>query len=324
MALVYVTRHIPETGLTILKDAGHTIDVSTKDGVLTRDELLTALKAKPYDALLCLLTDTIDAEVFDAVPTAKIFANYAVGFNNIDIKAASERGVTITNTPGVLTNSVAEFAVSLMLAVAKRIPESERFLRAGKYDGWGPELLLGIDLQGKTLGIVGAGRIGYEVARRAHLGFGMKIVYYDVKQLEVLEKDFGAEYRSTVDEVLKEADVVSIHVPLLPETTHLINAERLAMMKKNAFLINTSRGPVVDENALVEALRNGVIRGAGLDVFEHEPALAPGLSELENVVITPHTASATDGTRSEMSAIAAKNTVAFLNGEVPPNKVEVK
>lgn len=324
MALVYVTRHIPETGLTILKDAGHTVDVSTKDGVLTRDELLTALKAKPYDAVLCLLTDTIDAEVFDAVPTAKIFANYAVGFNNIDIKAASERGVTITNTPGVLTNSVAEFAVSLMLAVAKRIPESERFLRAGKYDGWGPELLLGIDLQGKTLGIVGAGRIGYEVARRAHLGFGMKIVYYDVKQLEVLEKDFGAEYRSTVDEVLKEADVVSIHVPLLPETTHLINAERLAMMKKNAFLINTSRGPVVDENALVEALRNGVIRGAGLDVFEHEPALAPGLSELENVVITPHTASATDGTRSEMSAIAAKNTVAFLNGEVPPNKVEVK
>jgi lactate dehydrogenase-like 2-hydroxyacid dehydrogenase len=152
----------------------------------------------------------------------------------------------------------------------------------------------------------------------------MKIVYYDVKQLEVLEKDFGAEYRATVDEVLKEADVVSIHVPLLPETTHLINGERLAMMKKDAFLINTSRGPVVDEQALVEALRNGVIRGAGLDVFEHEPALAPGLSELENVVITPHTASATDGTRSEMSAIAAKNAVAFLNGEVPPNKVEVK
>ncbi len=322
MALIYVTRHIPEVGLTMLKEAGHTLDVSTKDGVLTRDELLTALRAKPYDAVVSLLTDQIDGEVFDAVPTAKIFANYAVGFNNINLKDAEDRGVTITNTPGALTDTVAEFAITLMLAIAKRLGESERFLRAGKYEGWGPELLLGTDLKGKTLGIVGAGRIGYEVARRAHNGFDMKIVYYDVKQLPPLEADFGAEYKSTVEEVLKIADIVSIHVPLLPETTHLINAERLRMMKPSAYLINTSRGPVVDEYALVEALKNNVIRGAALDVFEKEPALAPGLAELENVVITPHTASATEGARNEMSRIAAENVLAFLKGEVPPNAVK--
>ncbi len=321
MALIYVTRHIPEVGLTMLRGAGHTVDVSAKDGVLTRDELLTALKAKPYDAVVSLLTDPIDGEVFDTVPTAKIFANYAVGYNNIDVTAAKERGVTITNTPGVLTNSVAEFAVALMMAIAKRLPESERFLRDGKYTGWGPELLLGVDLEGKTLGIVGAGRIGYEVAKRAHLGFNMKIAYYDVKRLDPLEKDFSATFYESVDEVLSIADFVSIHVPLLPETTHLINKERLALMKPTACLINTSRGPVVDEVALVEALKNNVIRGAALDVFEHEPELAPGLRELENAVITPHTASATDSARGEMSETVAKNVIAFLKGEVPPNVV---
>ena len=321
MSLVYVTRHIPSIGINVLRAGGHTVDVSEKDGVLTRSELLTALMAKPYDAVVCLLTDTIDGEVFDAVPTAKIFANYAVGFNNINLPDAASRGVTITNTPGALTTTVAEFAMGLILAITKRIPESERFLRAGKYKGWGPELLLGMDLKGKTLGIIGAGHIGYEVARRAHLGFDMKIVYYDVKQLPELEKDCKATYYATVDEVLKEADVVSIHVPLLPETTHLMNAERLAMMKPSAYLINTSRGPVIDEVALVDALTRKIIRGAGLDVFEHEPALAPGLSALENVVITPHTASATDEARSQMSEIATTNVIAFLRGDAPPNAV---
>lgn len=324
MALIYVTRHIPESGIALLRENGHTVEVSEKDGVLTKEELITNISAKPYDAIISLLTDTIDGAVFDAVPSAKIFANYAVGYNNIDIKAATEHGVTITNTPGVLTNSVAEFAISLMLAITKRIPESERYLRAGKYKGWGPELLLGIDVEGKTLGIIGAGRIGYEVARRAHLGFNMKIAYYDVRRLDVLENDFGATYFDSVDEVLKIADVVSIHVPLLPETTHLINAERLALMKRDAYLINTSRGPVVDEAALVDALKANVIRGAALDVFEHEPELAPGLAELENVVVTPHTASATDSARSEMSLTAARNVIAFLKGEAPPNKVESK
>ena len=323
MAHIYVTRQIPLSGIHLLHAAGHTVDVSTKDGVLTKQELIGALKKAPYDAVLSLLTDTIDGDVFDAVPTAKIFANYAVGFNNIDVKAAEARGITITNTPGVLTDSVAEFAVALMLAVTKRISEGERFTRAGKYHGWAPELLLGIDLKGKTLGILGAGRIGYEVARRAKHGFDMNIIYNDVHQLPQLEQDLGAEFMATTEDVLKAADVVSVHVPLLPETKHLIGAERLAMMKPSAFLINTSRGPVVDEAALVDALRHGVIRGAGLDVFEAEPALAPGLAELENVVVTPHIASATDETRSKMSEMAAQNIIDFLSGGTPKNVVHL-
>lgn len=321
MAQIYVTRHIPDIGINMLRAAGHTVDVSTKDGVLTKDELTTALKAKPYDAVVSLLTDTINKEVFEAVPTAKIFSNYAVGYNNIAIPDAKEAGVTITNTPGVLNNTVAEYAISLMCAVTKRIPESDVFTRAGKYVGWAPELFLGMDLKGKTLGILGAGRIGYEVAKKAHLGFEMKIIYNDMKPLTALEKDFGAEFRATTEEVLREADVISIHVPLLPSTTHLINAERLALMKPSAYLINTSRGPVIDEDALVEALKNRVIRGAGLDVFEHEPALAKGLAELPNVVITPHIASASEETRNKMSEMVAQDIIDFLKGEVPVNTV---
>ena len=321
MAQVYVTRHIPEIGIDLLKSAGHEVDVSSKDGVLTPDELIAALSTKPYDAVLCLLTDTINRGVFAAVPSAKIFANYAVGFNNINLEDANAAGVTITNTPGVLTDTVAEYTISLMCAVAKRIPEGERYLRAGKYDGWAPELLLGTDLKGKTLGILGAGRIGYEVARRAHHGFDMRIIYNDLKPLPQME-EFGAEYKTTTEDVLREADVVTVHVPLLPSTTHLMNAERLALMKPTAYLSNTSRGPVIDEAALVAALRTGTIRGAGLDVFEAEPKLAAGLVALENVVITPHIASASEGTRGKMSEIAAQNIVSFLKGEVPPNAVK--
>jgi lactate dehydrogenase-like 2-hydroxyacid dehydrogenase len=324
MAQIYITRHIPDIGINLLRAAGHTVDVSTKDGVLTGDELKEALRAKPYDAVLCLLTDTINKDIFEAVPTAKIFANYAVGFNNIAMQDAMDAGVTITNTPGVLNDTVAEFAVSLMLAVAKRIPEADAFTRAGKYVGWAPELLLGSDLKGKTLGILGAGRIGYEVARRAHFGFDMKIIYNDVNQVPALEKELGAEFKPTTEDVLEAADVVSVHVPLLPSTEHLINAERLARMKPSAYLINTSRGPVVDEAALVDALKNGVIRGAGLDVFEREPELAKGLAELPNAVITPHIASASEETRNKMSEMAAQNVLDFLAGETPANVVTVK
>ncbi len=322
MALVYVTRHIPDIGINLLRAAGHTVDVSSKDGVLTQEELTTALAAKPYDAVLCLLTDSINKEVFAAAPTAKIFANYAVGYNNIILQDAKDAGVVITNTPGVLTDTVAEFAVALMMAVAKRIPEADAFTRKGKYEGWGPELLLGSDLKGKTLGILGAGRIGYEVARRASLGLGMKIMYYDVNQLPQIEKDFGAIFVPTVEELLPQADVVTVHVPLLPSTEHLMNKERLTLMKPSAYLINTSRGQVIDEDALVEALRNGVIRGAGIDVFEHEPALAKGLTELSNVVITPHIASASEETRNKMSEMAAQNIIDFLAGEEPANIVK--
>jgi glyoxylate reductase len=322
MSTIYVTRRIPESGLARLRDAGHELVISEKDGVLTKDELISEVSNRPYDGVLCLLTDAIDADVFDAVPSAKIFANYAVGFNNIDVEGAKAREITVTNTPGVLTDTVAEHTVALILSITSRIAEADRFTRAGKYDGWAPMMLLGMDLKGKTLGILGAGRIGSRVSEICSKGFGMHIVYYDIQQNPDFEAATGGTFRATPEAVLQEADVVSIHVPLLDSTHHLINAERLAMMKTSAYLINSSRGPVIDETSLVQALRNGVIRGAALDVFENEPALAPGLSDLENIVITPHIASATEETRGAMADIAANNLIAFFNGETPPNVVQ--
>ncbi|OGZ05877.1 MAG: D-glycerate dehydrogenase [Candidatus Lloydbacteria bacterium RIFCSPHIGHO2_01_FULL_49_22] len=322
MPTIYVTRRIPELGLSMLRDKGFTLDVSEKDGVLTRDELLGALRAKPYDGVLSLLTDTIDAEVYDAVPTAKIFANYAVGFNNIDIPEAKKRGIVITNTPGALTNTVAEHAMALILACTTRTVEGDRLTRAGKYEGWGPMMLLGMDLAGKTLGVLGAGRIGSRLAHHAKDGFDMNVIYYDVKQNPDFEKATGARFCATVEEVLRDADVVSIHVPLLDSTKHLMNAERLAIMKNTAYLVNTSRGPVIDEVALVAALRAGVIAGAGIDVYEHEPALAPGLAQCANAVLTPHIASASVPTRDGMARLAAENLIAFFEGKTPPNAVQ--
>ena len=319
---IYVTRQIPESGLTMLRSRGHDVVVSEKDGVLTKSELIEALSEDAYDAILCLLTDTIDAEVFNAAPKAKIFANYAVGVNNIALEEAGKRGILVTNTPDVLTDTVAEHTFGLILALTARIAEGDRFTRAGKYVGWAPLLLLGTDLGGKTLGVLGAGRIGSRVAHYARNGFDMDVIYYDVKRNDLFEKDYHATYFETVDEVLKRADVVTIHVPLLDSTRHLINSSRLAMMKQTAYVINSSRGPVVDETALVAALRSNVIRGAALDVFENEPALAPGLAELENVVLTPHIASATEETRSKMSEMAAENILAALEGRTPPNLVK--
>jgi len=317
---IYVTRKIPQKGIDKLVAKGYEVDVSPKDGVLTKEELLAALKQKPYDAVLCLLTDKIDKEVFGAVPTAKIFANYAVGFDNINLNDAKEKGVPITNTPGVLTETVAEHTFSLILALAHRIAEGDKFTKGGKYTGWGPMLLLGNDVSHKTLGIIGLGRIGSRVAYHAVKGFDMKIFYYDVKRDENFEKEYGAEFKS-VEEVLKGSDFVSIHVPLLPETKHLINAEKLKIMKPSAYLVNTSRGPIIDEAALVEALKNKNIKGAALDVFENEPVLAPGLAEFDNVIITPHIASATEETRSKMSEMAADNIIAAMEGKIPPNIV---
>lgn len=321
MKKIYITRRIPEIGIKMLTDKGYEVDINPEDKILSKEELIAALKGKEYDAVLPLLTDTINTEVFDAVPSAKIFANYAVGFNNIDLPEAAKRGITVTNTPGGLTNSVAEHTVALLLALSARIVEGDSYTRAGNYKGWDPMLLLGEDLEGKTLGILGAGRIGFRVAHILSRGFDMKVAYYDVKRNEEFEKDYGAVFYATPEELLKVSDVVSIHVPLLDSTKHLMNAERLAMMKKSAFLINTSRGPVVDEKALVEALKNNVIAGAGLDVFEDEPKLAEGLSELKNVVITPHIASATVSARGEMAELAAQNIIDFLEGNEPKNKV---
>lgn len=324
MGHIFVTRAIPENGIRLLVEAGHTVDVSEKDGVLTREEFLAALSAKEYDAVLCLLTDTINDEAFAAVPTAKIFANYAVGFDNIDVPAASARNVIVTNTPGVLTDAVAEHTFALLTALARRIPESDMFTRAGKYEGWGPLMFLGSALKGKTVGILGAGRIGSRVLEIAVKGYGMKATYYDIKRSEQLEKETGAEFRETPEALVSDADFVSVHVPLLPATRHLVDKTLLSKMKKSSYLINTSRGPVVDEGALVGALQMGVIRGAALDVFENEPALAPGLAALPNVIVTPHTASATTEAREEMARIAAENIIAVLSGKEPitpiPNK----
>jgi glyoxylate reductase len=322
MPSIYVTRQIPDSGIKMLRDKEYDIDISPKDGVLTKDELVSALSAKEYDAVLCLLTDNIDAAVFDAAPKAKIFANYAVGFNNIDTEEAKRRGIIITNTPGVLTDTVAEHTTALILALACRIPEADRFARAGKYDGWEPMMFLGTDLKGKTLGLLGAGRIGSRVAHHAKNGFDMKVVYYDIARNAEFEREHDAQFRESVDEVLKEADFVTIHVPLLDSTRHLINAERLAIMKRTAYLTNTSRGPVIDESALVQALRNNIIKGAALDVFEDEPALKPGLAALDNVIITPHIASATEETRGKMSEMAAQNIIAVLDNMEPPNAIE--
>lgn len=320
---VLITRLIPDHGINMLKEKGYELVISPYDRVLTKEELLDYLQKDKFDAMLVQLEDKITPEVLDAAKESgvKIIANYAVGYDNIDIKAASERGIMITNTPGVLTDTVAEHTFALMLSIAHRVVEADRFTRAGKFKEWAPMLLLGTDLSKKTLGIVGLGRIGSRVAYHAVKGFEMRVIYYDVKRNEEFESEYGAEFRENIDDVFKEADFVSIHVPLLPTTRHLVDARRLSLMKKSAYLINTSRGQVVDEEALVEALREGTIRGAALDVFENEPALTPGLTELENIVLTPHIASATEETRQAMGEVDAKNIIEVLEGRIPPNLV---
>lgn len=327
---IFITRNIPQSGIDLLHLKGYEVTINSNDKVFTKDELIAALKKDQYDAVLCLLTDKIDADIFDAAgKQCKIFANYAVGVDNIDLKTAAGRGVMITNTPGVLTDSVAEHAVALMLSIAHRIPESDRFTRAGKYHGWEPMLLLGHDVTKKILGIVGLGRIGSRVAHIVAGGLGMKVLYYDVKRAESFEREFPVgdngvpqvEFRENPDLIFQQADFISIHVPLLPTTRHMVDARRLGLMKKTAYLINTSRGPIVDEAALVEALKNKTLCGAALDVYENEPALASGLAELENVVLTPHTASGTEETRQAMSLLAAQNIIEALEGRTPPNVV---
>jgi len=316
-ANVYVTRRVPQPGLDILIENCSHIEVNPHDRVLSREELLEAVRGR--DAVLCLLTDRIDAEVLDAARGCKIFANYAVGYNNIDVAAATERGIAVTNTPGVLTDATADLTWALLFAAARRVVEGDAFTRAGRFQGWSPMLLLGADISGKTLGIVGAGRIGTAVALRAR-GFRMRVLYFDKNQNEALEQAVGAE-KVELDDLLRQADFVSIHVDLNPSTHHLIGRRELGLMKPTAYLLNASRGPVVDEAALVEALREGKIAGAGLDVYENEPALAPGLAELPNVVLLPHLGSATVGTRTRMATLAATNIVAMLRGERPPNIV---
>jgi glyoxylate reductase len=318
---VYITRQIPDSGIELLEQAGHEVMVSDKDRALRKQELLNELTIYNPDAVVVLLTDDIDEEVFAAASNAKIFATYSVGYNHIDIDAARLRGITITNTPGVLTDTVAEYAASMICAVTKRIPEGDKYSKAGKYRGWSPMLYLGSDLKGKVLGVLGVGRIGSRVAEIMRNGFGMEIIYYDVRENKMLNNELSAEFYNNVDDVLKLADVVTVHVPLLDSTKHLLSAERIAMMKSSAYLINTSRGAVVDEHALKSALERGMIRGAALDVFENEPDIVPGLESMDNVILTPHIASATEETRNKMSEMVAKNVIAALSGQEAPNKV---
>lgn len=315
---VFVTRKILEEGLNMLRER-YDVEVSDYDGVIPREMLLE--KVMGVDALLSLLTDNIDAEVMDAAgPNLKIIANYAVGYNNIDVEEATKRGIMVTNTPGVLTETTADFAWTLLMAIARRIVEADKFVREGKFRGWEPMLLLGTDVFGATLGIVGFGRIGQAMARRA-LGFNMRVLYYDNSRIdEQLEKELKATFVD-LPTLLKESDFVTLHVPLTKQTHHLIGEKELKMMKKDAYLINTARGPVVDEKALVKALKEGWIKGAALDVFENEPEIEPELLKLDNVVLAPHIASASYATRSKMSVMVAENIIKALSGEVPPNLV---
>lgn len=322
---IYVTREIPEGGLKMLREKFGNFEMNTEDRVLAREELLERVRGR--NGVLCLLTDKIDAAVFDAAgPQCKIFSNYAVGFNNVDAEEASRRGIMVTNTPGVLTDATADLAIALLFSAARRIVEGDTFTRAGKFKGWGPLLMIGQDITGKTLGIVGAGRIGSNVAIKMAKGFGMKILYADKFENTELEKETGAQ-KVDLQTLLKESDFVSIHVNLTPETTHLIGEKEFSLMKPSCVFINTARGPVVDEKALVKALRERKIFAAGLDVFENEPALAPGLTELPNVVIPPHVASATFWTRTRMAEMAAKNLIDALEGRMPEfcvNKDQLK
>jgi glyoxylate reductase len=315
MSRVVVTGRIPETVLEKLRTE-HEVEAWEGPESIGREELLRRVAGA--DAVVSLLTERIDAELLDAAgPQLKVVANVAVGYDNIDVPACTERGVIATNTPGVLTEATADIALGLILSATRRLGEGERLIRSGKDWKWGMFFLLGSSLQGKTLGIVGMGGIGQATARRAK-AFGMEIVYQSRREIDPgVAAELGAR-RVELDELLANSDIVSLHCPYGPGTHHLIGSGQLAAMKESAYLINTARGPIVDEAALAAALREGQIAGAGLDVFENEPSVHPGLLELENVVLVPHLGSATVETRTAMAMLAADNALAVLSDERPP------
>ena len=311
---VLATRPLFPAAQEIL-DAACEAEYWTKPERISREELLSRIKDK--EGLVCLLTEKVNLELLSAAPKLRIAANVAVGFDNIDVTACTKRGVVATNTPGVLDETTADFAWTLMMSVARRIVEGDTLARSGNWTGWDLDQLVGTDVWGKTLGIVGFGRIGRAMARRA-LGFQMKVIYADaVRVPEAVEKEWKAEYRGMAS-LLAESDFVSLHVPLLPETRGLFDAAKFSKMKPTAYLINTSRGAVVDEAALVHALEGGKIAGAALDVFENEPLIHPGLKR-SNVVLAPHIASASIETRTKMACMAAENVMALFKGQRPPN-----
>lgn len=321
---IFITRPIPQIALDMLKKKKHVVTLQKERRNLSKDELIKKVKGKGYHAILCLLTNKVDEDVLEAAgPQLKVVSNYAVGFDNVDVAAAKKRGISVTNTPAQeVSTSVAEHTFALILSLSRRIVEADRFARTGKYHGWDPDLLVGNDLYDKTLGLVGLGRIGKEVARHARNGFGVKVFYYDVNRDLDFEKEFAAKYMS-FEKILQTADIVSLHVPLLPSTQHLMNAKTLRLMKKTALLINTARGPVVDEKAALKALYAKKLGGFALDVFECEPETDCDptdqleLKKLSNVIMTPHIASATVNARNAMARIAAQNILDVFAGKQP-------
>lgn len=318
MAKIFVTRRVPGSTLERLKEAGEVV-VSPHDRLITREELLASVSG--IDALLCFLTDKIDGQVLDAAgSTLKIVSNYAVGFDNVDVSAATQKGIVVTNTPSdEISEAVAEFTWALILSLSRRIVEGDEFGRKGAYRGWEPDLFLGRDIYGKTLGIVGLGRIGTMVARRAK-GFNMKLLYNKRERDEKAEQELGVQFVS-LDELLSQSDIITLHVPLTEETRHMISSAEFSKMKPTAYLINTARGGVVDESALVAALKQGKIAGAALDVHENEPEMNPELLLMENVILTPHIASATVEVREKMTSQAVEAIIKTLAGQKPENLV---
>ena len=315
---VLLTRRMPSDAAEVLTAAGHAVDMFDTSEPPPRADLIA--RARGCAGVITMLSDPVDAEFLDAVGASlRIVANYAVGFDNVDLEACRKRNIRVSNTPGVLTEATADLAWALILAAARHIAEGDRVMRTGKWAGWAPTQLLGLELNGATLGILGAGRIGSAVARRS-VGFRMRVIYTDPSTNEALEKELGAR-RVDLDRLVAESDVLSLHIPMTPEAHHLIGAAQFKAMKPTAVLVNTARGAIVDEAALIEALRNKEIAAAGLDVYEHEPRLAPGLAELPNIVLLPHLGSATTVTRGKMAAMAADNVVAVLAGREPPNAV---
>lgn len=314
---IYVTRAVFDEALVRLRQEAQ-VEVSSDDRPLSKAEVTERLR--DADGAMTMLTDPIDREVLTAASRLKIASNVAVGFNNIDVSAATDVGVMVTNTPGVLTETTADFAWALLMAAARRVVEGDVFARAGKWKSWSPTMFLGRDVHGKTLGIAGLGRIGQAVARRA-AGFNMKVIFHNPRPVaDNVIRETGAQPVS-FDDLLRTSDFISLHVPLSAATTHLLNDETFAIMKPSCIVVNTTRGPVVDEKALVRALQNKQIAGAGLDVFEREPEIEPELLKMGNVVLAPHIGSGSYETRMKMCMMAADNLLAWLKGERPPNLV---
>jgi glyoxylate reductase len=317
--MVVVTRAVPREALELLAAHAH-VDANEADRGYTPAELISHVRAA--DAMISLLTDRIDDAILSGAPKLKVVANVAVGYDNIDVAAATRRGVVVTNTPGVLTDATADFAWALCLAVVRNVVPADRFVREGRFHEWMMMEFHGGELAGRTLGIAGFGRIGQAVARRGR-GFGMHVIYANPRRVaQAIEAETGAHFVDK-ETLLASSDVLSLHVPLVPATRHYLSDVEFGLMKRSAYVINTARGPVIDEVALARALSAGVIRGAGIDVFEREPAIDPGLLAAPNTVLAPHIGSATTETRTKMALMAAENVIAVLAGRPPPNPVHV-